>query len=124
MLIQAETEHHDIYLEYCRIRHFRIRWERETSEERKNVETLKDEMASLRESANHLAEDIAEMERRLPVQRNRLADIAATITEKEKANNSASQRLSKIETALQEAFDSGPDANRRRFGLDTTCTEK
>ncbi len=106
-LLQKERAHHEAYLEYCRVRYFRNRWKNEIAEERKVLDGLKVEISALQESARQTAEEIDDMEKRLPVLKDRLAETRSTAAEKTKEHESSFQLLASRARALLHAFDNG-----------------
>ena len=111
-LAREEETFHAAYLQYCSIRHFRIRWEREVLAERRNLDVLENEIQTLNESARQLTDIIVASEKQLEVLRKNLADTTSSIAEKEKECARVSDSLSAREEALQKAFDNGnPSGN-------------
>ena len=104
-LVRKEDAHHAAYLEYCRVRHFRNRWKKEIAEERKVLDGLKVEISALQESARQTEEEIDDMEKRLPVLKDRLAETRSTLAEKTKEHESSFQLLASRARALLHAFD-------------------
>ena len=103
-LIQKEDAYHEVYIEYCRVRHFCNRWKKEIEEERKVLDGLKAEISAMQKSAQQTAQKISDMEKRLPALKSQLAKTQAIIALKEKAHDSSSRLVESRARKLKEAF--------------------
>ena len=103
-LLRREYKCHDLYLKYCRVRHFRSRMDEEVLFARQSLAGLDEEIKSIQKKHTETQSEIKKLEERLPRLREEVKSIAATLATKTDERKNRSTEIANKEEAIRNAY--------------------